>query len=343
MVNFIRKVLRECRYIRILPDLLQCDWHNPKRITGNLLGLLLLVKLALDTVVVPSSYILVSDHLALSGAVLTLMSFTLCLLNDINLIVVKATSKPGTNELPVLLVAGLLTFEVVLYAYNGILFAGYYPIGLAASIIILLCLTQIGIRLAIIAVSKNCPQITLKSGRGRKKQFEEQTTGVSASSASTSSQQSTSHGTPPKRYSWRNVPPLRAPPKPLSRQQPKKTAKPLPIAPSKQAPKPAPKQAVKPGPAVKQAPAFKRVRDSPEVISDLCVKHGPTEVDSFEISFRSWDSSLTMASALSVNSVSSESPVLTITPRKPSVVMRNEAYLVSNLLLEHRAQVVLTT
>lgn len=145
---------------------LNCSGFELSRLTTTLINVFILIKLVCDIIMFPLCYTLYPNITEVWGSALAFYSFTLSVLNDANLIIIKGTSRQKVNELPYGLVGTLLMTEVCLYAYNGIFFLNARSFTVTNGIIFTLCAFHIAMRVAILLTLKRCPLVRLVKDNG---------------------------------------------------------------------------------------------------------------------------------------------------------------------------------
>lgn len=152
-----------CQWTRNFKNELQCKGEfDVKQLTSTVLNVLLLAKMAGDLIMMPLCWTLLPDLNMVWGSGVTFYSFSLALLNDCNVIVIKATSIRRCNELPYGLFGILLIVEVILFSYDGVFFLNRRIFNITNGILFTLCIVHIALRVLILVSYKKCPVVRLE-------------------------------------------------------------------------------------------------------------------------------------------------------------------------------------
>lgn len=140
---------------------LNCQGFRFTRLTSTVMNVLFVIKLASDIIMYPLCWTLYPNIIDMWGSALAFYSFSLAVANDINIIIVKATSVSKTNELPYALVGTLLTTEICLLAYDGVFFMNAHAFSVKNGVVFTLCGLHVSLRVIILISLKRCPVVRL--------------------------------------------------------------------------------------------------------------------------------------------------------------------------------------
>lgn len=157
---------KSCR--KVVSRELDCDRFDLRKVVRSVLGLLILAKAICDLLMIPICWLMYPNLFQKYGASLVLISFSIAILDDCNMIILKATSHEGANQLPYSLIGILMVSEMILFGYVGVsLIKAENFLPIANGIMLSLVFLHILLRAGLLFAAKNCSAIRIVQERDK--------------------------------------------------------------------------------------------------------------------------------------------------------------------------------